>query len=414
MATSTLGQPTVAPQISTKYPILILGGGTAGITVAARLRNAGQTGIAIIEPSETHYYQPLWTLVGGGVVPASITARPEKDYIPRGVSWIKGLATAIEPRENAIVLADGRRIGYDYLIVACGLQLDWDKIEGLPQTLGENGVSSNYAYDLAPKTWEYIRSFKGGRAIFTYPLGPIKCAGAPQKIMYLAADYFRRHNIKAEVIYATATPAIFSVKHYQEPLMKVVRRYGITTLFQHNLVAVDGPNKQATFEVLNDPEKKRVTLSFDFLHVTPPQSAPNFIKNNPLLAETEGTTKGYLRVNKHTLQSPDFPNIFAIGDASSTPNSKTGAAIRKQAPVLVENLLAQMSGKPLTAQYNGYASCPLVTGYGKLILAEFDYDGNPTPSIPFIDTSRERWSMYMLKRWGLPWMYWNLMLRGKA
>jgi len=232
--------------------------------------------------------------------------------------------------------------------------------------------------------------------------------------MYLAADYFRRHNIKAEVIYATATPAIFGVKHYQEPLMKVVRRYGITTLFQHNLVAVDGPNKQATFEVLNDPERKRVTLSFDFLHVTPPQSAPNFIKNNPLLAETEGTTKGYLRVNKHTLQNPDFPNIFAIGDASSTPNSKTGAAVRKQAPVLVENLLAQMNGKPLTAQYNGYASCPLVTGYGKLILAEFDYDGNPTPSIPFIDTSKEHWSMYMLKRWGLPWMYWNLMLRGKA
>ena len=405
-----------APRSAAKanYRILIAGGGTAGISVAARLKNAGQSGIAIIEPSETHYYQPAWTLVGAGIMPAEATARREADYIPAGTTWIQNSVTAIEPREQSVVLADGSRIGYDYLIVACGIQVDWNRIRGLEETLGRNGVSSNYDYDLAPKTWDLIRSFKGGRALFTFPAGPIKCAGAPQKIMYLAADYFRRHNIKAEVVYATAGPAIFGVKHYQEPLMKVVRRYGITTLFNHNLVSVDGNKKEATFDIVNDPDKKQVTLPFDMMHVTPPQSAPDFIKTDHVLAEPEGPTKGYLQVDKHTLQNPRFPNIFSLGDASSTPNSKTGAAIRKQAPVLVANLLAQMNGAQSRSKYDGYSSCPLVTGYGKLILAEFDYDGNPTPSIPFIDTSKERWSMYMLKRHGLPFMYWNLMLKGKA
>ncbi|HUY11796.1 MAG TPA: FAD/NAD(P)-binding oxidoreductase [Candidatus Dormibacteraeota bacterium] len=402
---------TASPE---RYPVLIVGGGTAGICVAARLRQAGYDGIAIVEPSKTHYYQPAWTLVGGGVMSAAETARPEADYIPAGVRWIESSVTDIEPQSNAVVLADGRRVEYDYLVVAAGIQLNWSSVAGLEETLGKNGVSSNYSYDLAPKTWELIRNFKGGRALFTFPAGPIKCAGAPQKIMYLAADYFRKHGIKAEIIYASATPAIFGTKYYQGPLNKVVARYGITTMFQHNLVAVDGAKKEATFENLGDPDKKQITLTFDMMHVTPPQSAPDFIRSNALLAAPDGVTKGYLLVDKATMQSPNFPNLFALGDASSTPNSKTGAAIRKQAPILVANLIAQMAGQALPQRYNGYASCPLVTGYGKLILAEFDYDGNPQPSIPFIDTSKERWSMYMLKRHGLPWMYWNLMLKGKA
>lgn len=414
MSTASLQETTPRGVANANYRILVIGGGTAGISVAARLKNAGQSGIAIVEPSETHYYQPAWTLVGAGIMPAEATARREADYIPAGTTWIKNSVTAIEPLEQTVVLADGSRIGYDYLVVACGIQVDWNRIRGLEETLGRNGVSSNYDYDLAPKTWDLIRSFKGGRALFTFPAGPIKCAGAPQKIMYLAADYFRRHNIKAEVVYATAGPAIFGVKYYQEPLMKVVRRYGITPLFNHNLVSVDGNRKEATFDIVNDPDKKQATLPFDIMHVTPPQSAPDFIKADPVLAEPDGPTKGYLRVDKHTLQNPSFPNIFSLGDASSTPNSKTGAAIRKQAPVLVANLLAQMNGTALRSKYDGYSSCPLVTGYGKLILAEFDYDGNPTPSIPLIDTSKERWSMYMLKRHGLPFMYWNLMLKGKA
>ena len=414
MTTTSTQTGVVEKPASTRYPVLILGGGTGGLCVASRLRNAGIDGIAIVEPSDKHYYQPLWTLVGAGILPASETVRNEKDYIPNGVTWVHDSATHIDPHAQTVTLGSGAIVGYDFLIVAAGLKLDWNRVEGLTDTLGKNGVTSNYDFSLLEKTWDYLRTFKGGNALFTFPAGPIKCAGAPQKIMYLAADYFRRHGVEAQIRYASAGPAIFGVKHYQEPLNRVLRRYNIETSFNHNLVAIDGPKHEATFELVNDPEKRRVTLPFDFIHVTPPQCAPDFIKNNALLAATDGPTKGYLRVDQHTLQNPDFPNIFAVGDVSSTTNSKTGAAIRKQAPILVENLLAHMNGRPLIARYDGYASCPLVTGYGKLILAEFDYDGNPVPSLPLIDTTKERWSMYMLKRHGLPWMYWNLMLKGKA
>ncbi len=395
------------------FRIVIVGGGTAGIAVAARLRAAGRRDIALIEPSTKHYYQPLWTLVGGGIVAKEVTERDESRFIPKDVTWIRNAVTSFEPEHNAVTLDSREHIGYDYLVIAPGIQVDWNRVDGLEATLGRNGVSSNYRYDLAPLTWQFIRDFRGGTALFTFPAGPIKCAGAPQKIMYLAADYWRKHNVKATIVYASAAPAIFGVKAYQEPLNRVVKRYGIETKFNHNLVAVDGEARKATFAIVGSESNERVTLGYDVMHVVPPQSAPDFIKQSPL-AETDGPQKGYVKVDKATMQSPLYRNIFALGDAGSTPNSKTGVAIRKQAPVVVANMLATMNERPMQASYDGYASCPLVTGYGKLILAEFDYDGTPTPSFALIDTTKERWSMYMLKRHGLPWMYWKLMMRGKA
>jgi sulfide:quinone oxidoreductase len=401
------------PSLAPRHRVLIVGGGTAGITVAARLVNAGILDIAIVEPSDKHYYQPLWTLVGGGIVEKSVSERAEASVIPRGVKWIRSRVTGFDPEANEVELLGGDRIGYDYLVIAPGIQCDWSRVEGLEDALTAPNVSSNYRYDLAPKTWEMIRSFRGGTAVFTFPAGPIKCAGAPQKIMYLAADYFRRNNIQARIIYAAASPTIFGVKAFAEPLEGVVRRYGIETKFNHNLVAVDRERKEATFELIDQIDRPRITIPYDMMHVTPPQSAPDFVKSSGL-AETEGPQKGYIKVDRATLQHPTYANIFALGDAGSTPNSKTGAAIRKQAPVVTANVLNAIAGRPPVPGYDGYASCPLVTGYGKVILAEFDYDGKPAPSIPLIDMAHERWSMYMLKRWGLPWMYWNLMLRGRA
>jgi sulfide:quinone oxidoreductase len=395
------------------HRVVIVGGGTAGISVAARLLAKNVADVAVIEPSEKHYYQPLWTLVGGGIVPKELSERDQQSVMPAKARWLKDRVAAFDPENNAVTLESGKRVTYEYLVIAPGIQCDWQRVAGLEQALGRPNVSSNYRYELTPKTWDMIRSFRGGTAVFTFPAGPIKCAGAPQKIMYLAADYFRKNGIPAKIVYAAATPAIFGVKAFVQPLDAVVKRYGIEPKFNHNLVAIDADKNEATFELLDQPDKPRVTMTYTIMHVTPPQSAPDCIKASPL-AETEGPQKGYVKVDRGTLQQTAYGNIFALGDAGSTPNSKTGAAIRKQAPIVVANLLAAMAGRTLPAKYDGYASCPLVTGYGKLILAEFDYDGNPTPSIPIIDTIKERWSMYMLKRWGLPWLYWNLILRGRA
>jgi sulfide:quinone oxidoreductase len=388
---------------STHHSVLILGGGTGGITVAARLRQLPEPpDVAIVEPSDVHYYQPLWTLVGAGVFDRAITARPEADYIPEGVTWIRDAVASFEPDQNAITTASGKRLTYDQLVVALGIQLDWGAIDGLEGQLGRDGIVSNYRYDLVESTWRALREFDGGNAVFTFPSTPIKCAGAPQKIMYLADDHIRKRGVRdrSRVIFASAGAAM-----YRAALEKVIARRGIETMYKHDLVAVRPKTREAVFRDLTAGQE--VALRYDLLHVVPPQSAPDVIKRSALAGAA-----GWVDVDKHTLQHVRFPNVFSLGDCSSLPTSRTGAAIRKQAPVLVANLASLRAGAPLAARYDGYASCPLITGFGKLILAEFDYDGRPAETFPF-DQSLERYSMWALKAYVLPEMYWNGMLRGR-
>lgn len=397
--------------MSSHWTVLVAGGGTAGITVAARLRSLPDPpDVAIVEPSDKHYYQPLWTLVGGGVFEKETTARNEADYIPDGVTWIRDRVTAFEPRADVVVTASGARLTYEQLVVALGIQLDWGAVAGLTEAVGKDGVCSNYAYDLVDSTWESLRQFEGGNAIFTHPSTAVKCAGAPQKIMYLADDHFRRRGVRdeARIIFASACPSIFGVPHYAKALEKVVARKGIETLFRHDLVEVRAASKEAVFRRMDTADGGEVVLPYALLHVVPPQSAPDVVKTSELAGAA-----GWVDVHEHTLQHVRHPNVFALGDCSSLPTGRTGAAVRKQAPVVVENLMAVRAGRAPTAQYDGYTSCPLVTGYGRLIMAEFDYQCRPAETFPF-DQSRERYSMYALKAYGLPEMYWNGMLRGRV
>jgi sulfide:quinone oxidoreductase len=296
-------------------------------------------------------------------------------------------------------------------VVCPGIQLDWNAIAGLEETLGKNGVCSNYAIEGANYTWELLNTFKGGTALFTFPATPIKCAGAPQKIMYLADDIFRRNGVRAtsSLTYCTAVAKIFAVDTFVPPLMQVLKRKDITLKTKHNLKEIRPQEQEAIFEVTSDEGTRTVTLPYDILHVAPPMSAPDFIKTSPLAIAAPG---GWVDVHKYTLQHNRYPNVFSLGDASSLPTSKTAAAIRKEAPVLVQNLLSYLRKQPLEASYNGYSCCPLITGFGKTILAEFDYDGKPEPSFP-LDPTQERYSMLVLKRHILPWVYWNRMLTGK-
>lgn len=391
------------------YRVLIVGAGSAGLSVAARFGRALKgADIAVIDPSDKHYYQPLWTLVGGGVGLKETTERSQASVIPKGVEWIKDAVTQFHPEQNSLTTASGRLIQYDYLVVAPGIQLDWGKIPMLKETVGKKNICSNYSYETVDSTWENIRTFKGGTAIFTHPNTPIKCGGAPQKIMYLAADYWREHPPENpyKVVFCIATPGIFSVKAYADTLLKVVDRYGIEVNYQHDLSSIDPDNHQATFRKLDSGED--IQMEYSMMHVTPPMSAPDFIKQSPLANDG-----GWVAVNKDTLQHLNFENIFSCGDASALPTSKTGAAVRKQAPVLVANLIAHMNGNPMTSTYDGYTSCPLVTGYGKLIMAEFDYDLNLQETFP-IDQNKERRSMYLVKKYLLPRLYWDGMLKGRA
>jgi sulfide:quinone oxidoreductase len=395
----------------THYPVLVVGGGNAGISVSAQLLNKNKNlQLAIIEPSDKHYYQPAWSLVGAGIFNKAKTVRSEASVIPKGATWIRDAVTSFKPDENKVYLNNGISLTYDYLIVAPGIQLNWGEVKGLKENLGKNGVCSNYDFRYADYTWTCIQQTHKGKAIFTNPHTPVKCGGAPQKIMYLASDYFRKQgrDQQIEVAMWTGGTRVFGVPKYEEVLKGIIAERHINMQFHQKLVEIDGENKRAKFIGIGEQNKDIESwVDFSMIHVTPPQSAPDFIRNSPL-----ANTAGWVDVDRFTLQHSKYKNIFSLGDASSLPTSRTGAAIRKQAPVLVKNLMAAMQGKPLEARYNGYTSCPIITGYGKLMLAEFDYDNQPAETFPF-NQAKERWSMFMLKRYILPWLYWNEILPGR-
>ena len=393
------------------HTILIVGGGAAGVSVANNMRRQNATiNIALIEPSEKHYYQPGFTIIGGGAYTLKQTTRNEADLIHPTVTWLKDYAETFQPDENTVTLRSGESIGYDYLVVCPGLQLDWDKIAGLKETLGKNNVCSNYSAETAEYTWECIKNSESGTALFTQPPMPIKCAGAPQKIMYLAADRFRKKGIldKFNIEFCNAGPAIFGIPFFAKALSKVVAGYGIKTNFNHNLVAIDGPAKTATFEMTDaEGNKQQVVKAFDMIHVTPPQSAPDFIKKSPL-----ANAGGWVDVHDKTLQHNKYPNVFGLGDATSTPNAKTAAAVRKQVPILVDNILHLINGKAVEEKYDGYGSCPLTTSLSTVMLAEFAYGGKVTPSFPLLDPRKNLFIWWIGKKIGFPWMYWHLMIKG--
>jgi sulfide:quinone oxidoreductase len=429
------------------HQILIIGGGTAGIMVAAQLlKQKNAKDVAIIEPADTHYYQPAWTLVGAGTYDFDKTARPMGSIIPNGATWIKDKATGFDPKNNTVHTVSKGAITYDYLVVAPGLAYDYSLVPGLGEAMDKGVVCSNYT---DPKhTWEVLKNFKGGTALFTQPTTPIKCGGAPQKIMYLAESYFRKSGVrkKTDVIFATPGTIIFGVKEIAKTLMKVVDRKDINIRFYHKLVAVDADKKIAWYELGKDiapgscvirnsenHEKpldesfqynyknvkvtvkgNRYGIHYDMLHTAPPSAAPKFIKNSELV-----NAAGWLDVDHQTMQHNTYPNIFGLGDVAALPTAKTGAAIRKQAPIVVDNIdLLIKTRKMGTKEYHGYSSCPLVTDYGKMVLAEFDYDNNFTPDpklkqMLIFDSSKEHWRLWMLKKYGLPYLYWNKMMKGK-
>ncbi|MGV0742208.1 FAD-dependent oxidoreductase [Mycolicibacterium sp. XJ870] len=399
------------PPGTTHHEIVIVGGGTAGITVASRLRRKGKN-VCVIDPAVTHYYQPLWTLVGGGRAGMAESGRPEASVMPKNATWVRRAAESIDPVEKVVTTDDGSLIEYDRLVVCPGLQSDWDAIPGAREAVITPHASTNYDAALAPKTWELIRNMRKGTAVFTMPVGPIKCGGAPQKIAYLACDYWRQQGVLDDirVVLVLATPAMFSVKVFSDQLERVAAGYGIEVHTNSELTDVDPDGLQAT--IVHNGTGGTETIGYDMMHLVVPQSAPDWIKKSPISdPEMPG---GWVDVDQFTLQHKRFDDVFALGDVASLPTSKTGAAVRKQAPVLVDNLLAASAGKPLTGKYDGYTSCPLTTSRNKMLLAEFDYDLTPTPSFPFIDTTKPRRDMWYVKRYGLPFMYWNLMLKGIA
>ncbi|WP_460095135.1 NAD(P)/FAD-dependent oxidoreductase [Pseudomonas sp. S2_B03] len=397
--------------LSISADIVVIGGGTAGIGfVASLLKRDPQLKVTVIEPSSQHYYQPAWTLVGGGAFDVKDTVRPMSKVMPRQATWIQASVSAIDPQSRQLTLDDQRTVSYQNLIVCPGLRLAWEKIEGLQESLGQHGVTSNYSYQHAQYTWDQVQKLRDGRALFTQPAMPIKCAGAPQKALYLSCDHWRKSAVLKDikVEFNLAGAALFGVPTFVPPLMKYIEQYDAQLAFNSNLVKVDGPAKTAWFEVKGaDGNISRVAKTFDLLHVVPPQVAPDFIAQSAL-----ADAGGWCEVDPHSLQHPRYPDVFALGDICGTSNAKTAAAVRKQVVVVAQNLLAARKQQPLPLRYDGYGSCPLTVEKGKVILAEFGYGGKLLPTFPLNPTVARR-SAWWLKATLLPWFYWHGMLKGR-
>jgi sulfide:quinone oxidoreductase len=408
------GGRTPTDRADAQFDVVIVGGGAAGVAVAASLKaRKPNLDMAIIDPADIHYYQPGWTMVGGGIFGAPKTAKTMGSLIPSGVHWIKSAVAAFEPGDNAVVLDGCRVVKYRRLIVAPGLKLDWARIDGLVDTLGQNGVTSNYRYDLAPYTWELVKGMTGGRAIFTQPPMPIKCAGAPQKALYLSGDHWHREGVldDIDIQFMNAGGVLFGVKDYVPTLQGYMNRYKAELNFHHDLVAIDGPAKRAWFEVKEPGQDTRtVETEFDMIHVVPPQTAPDFIRVSPL-----ADAAGWVDVDQATLRHKSYENIWSLGDVMNAPNAKTAAAARVQAPIVAENVADDIEGRSPTAIYNGYGSCPLTVEKGKIVLAEFGYGGTLLPSFPrwVIDGTKPTRAAWILKEQILPPFYWKAMLRGR-
>ncbi|GJC84819.1 sulfide:quinone oxidoreductase, mitochondrial [Colletotrichum liriopes] len=409
---------TVAPVTSAarNHKVVVIGGGSAGLAISHQLLRTGhfaRDDIAIVDPATWHHYQPGWTLVGGGLKSKQELRRPLDSLIDPKLKFYQQAVSTFSPEENSIKLGNGDELAYEQLVVAPGINIDYNSIKGLPEALADpkSLVSSIYGYDTCDKVFGTFEKLQKGNAIFTQPAGAIKCAGAPQKVMWLALDYWKRVGFNTatspiKISFATGIPAMFGVPKYSAKLEELRKERGVEGLFQHDLVAVEG--NTATFA--RPDGKDKVTKQFDLLHVVPKMGPHSFVKNSPL-----ADAGGFVDVDQATTRHTKYHNVWSSGDASSLPTSKTAAAITSQAPILVNNLLRSLDGKEPEPIYDGYTSCPLTTEYGKVLLAEFKYGGVPKETFGDLigfDQAVPRRAFYHLKKDFFPWVYYNSMVKG--
>ncbi|MDR6505070.1 FAD/NAD(P)-binding oxidoreductase [Arthrobacter oryzae] len=394
------------------HDVLIIGGGNAGISLAARLHRYGVKDVAVAEPKDHHLYQPLFSHIAGGRAKASEAIRSQASVTPPGVKWIQEGATGIDAAANTVTLASGASVTYGQLVLCPGLQLDWDKVPGLADAVHSPHGASHYEFELAPKSWTLLSSLKAGTAVFTMPAGPIKCGGATQKPMYLACDYWREQGVLDDirVVMVQPYPTVFGVPGVDEELDRKVAEYGIELRLYSELVSVDAAGQTA--HIRNHAAGTTEVLGYDVLNAVPPQSAPDWLKSTDLPAP--GDAGGFVQVDPETLRHVRYPNVWSLGDAAATTNSKCGGALRKQTKVLAKNLVAARKGAPLTEKYNGYAVCPFTSSRSTVVFAEFDDQYQPMPTIPRIPTWKESRASWVVDRDIFPQVYWNLILKGRA
>ena len=432
-ATSTIST-SACSKSDVKAKIVIVGGGAAGIDAAARLvRSLSNPDITLIDPSQLHYYQPGFTLIAGGIYSPDEVYLQQADCIPNGVKWVKDSAIAVDPDKKFVTTANNGKFNYDFLVLTPGLVLNWDLVDGFDEkSIGQGDAFCLYTHEGSIKTRQGILKFikNGGRGVFADTYTKHKCGGAPKKICLLTEHLARQQGVRKnlKLDFFTASKQLYDVPYFTPRLLDIYKERDVSISVNTHVKAVDTSAKKVTLAltkkssiVLADGTKKEVknvttrVEDYDFLHFLPPMGAPKFVSESGLSAKTGSrVAEGWIAVDKETLLHKEYKNIITFGDASALPTSKTSAAIRKQAPIAVQNLLSIMEGNAPSAIYDGYAACPIITDYGHVLMCEFDYKKQEQRSFPLslLDMSKESRLAWLLKVYALKPMYFYGMLNG--
>jgi sulfide:quinone oxidoreductase len=409
--------PAKAQATRTNARIVIIGAGAAGTSLVNRLvdRLEGAQ-ITVIDPRPDHLYQPGLSLVAAGLKPQSYVVSRTEDWLPSGITFVQDAVAEVDPEARTVATEGGETLGYDWLVVAPGLVLDHGAIEGFSlDMVGENGIGSLYAGpEYAARTWQAAGRFteEGGTGIFTRPATEMKCAGAPIKHAFLIDDIARRAGNagKANILYAAPQSSLFSVPIVHEKIRMVFQDRGFGQMMNRTLTAIDAGAKRATFATETGTEE----VDYDYIHIIPPQRAPEFVRQSGLSWADRWTDQGWVECDMKTLRHLRYPEIFALGDVAGVPKGKTAASVKWQVPVVEDHIIAGIEGRESDATYNGYTSCPMITRVGRAMLVEFDYNNNLTPSFPgLIAPLEELWISWLMKEVALKATY-NAMLRGRA
>ena len=391
--------------MSKALKVVVIGAGLAGLAAINRLsKSLPNAELILVDKKKEHHYQPGFTLLASGIWnDVNEVIYRNKDYIPSNVRWVQSYVKAFDPDNNQLTTENDEVISYDYMVVATGLRLGYDKIKGLDvNQIGTKGLGSVYGGpEMARKTWDAMEEFTktGGRAIMTLAPTFMKCSGAPLKMTFMLEDALKRAGrteLDTQINFYSPNDSIFSVPWVSDD---VKRRWkdelsiSPQLRFWRKLIAIDMDKKIATFE---DKEGKTYQEKYDFLHIVPPMFAPDAVLNSKLVV-TDGVQKGWLDVNKETLQHNRYPNVFGLGDINGTPRGKTAATIKRSAPIVVHNLLNVINGKKPDQYFNGYTSCPMVLRKGAALLIEFDGDANYDPTFPGVDPLKDSYFAWFIE-----------------
>lgn len=399
--------PTTTRPGTDHAEVVIVGGGNAGISLAARMLREGAGDVLLVEPSPVHRYRPLLNYVGAGEASPASLERPMASVVPDGCRWVKDAVDAVDPAARTLTTRRGRTIAYSTLVLCPGMIEDWGATPGLVEAYTAGWAGSTYVPSSAPLVWPALEDVTGGTVLFTVPPEPAPCGATALKPLLMACHTWQRSGLLADLDVVLVLPdeEALGVPDADEHLEAVLASYGVRVLRSARVARVDPVIRSV--DITSSTGQHHLD-DVAYAHVVPHYRAPHWVSESGL---ADGGRAGLVDVDPETLRSRRHGDLWAIGDAASIATRSSGGALRKQVKVLAHNIGAAAAGKKLRS-YDGLTVMPVTTSRNRLMLVEADRVGRRPRHAP-LDPVKPRWSTWMFDRYVLPQVYFHRILKGK-